>query len=200
MSKINHIILPQNYEFVRDRIAEIITDELHNQLLLTGEYDIDAEVYVERTTPFDESELPAVNICLDSGSWGNKHQGSVVGTYIFNIDCVTSAKATKSGPGDTASTIKSQRIAGLCRSILEDPIYKTLGFTPPFISKTFCSDIKFGSAGSPDAKNIVVSRISFHTVVNETSDLIIPNLIEGYQTVVKIDNTSKGYFYQGENY
>lgn len=200
MPKISQIILPQNYEFVRDRIAEILTDELDHQLALTGDYDLDVLVDVERSTPFDESELPAVNVSLDLGSWGNKHQGSVAGTYIFNIDCITSSKSTQDKAGDVAASVKTQRIAGLCRAILEDPLYKTLGFTAGFVIRTFCNDMKFGTAGSPDAKNTIVSRITFNVQVSETSKLTIPNLIEGYDTTVKIDNTSKGYFYQGENY
>lgn len=200
MSKIDQIILPQNYEYVRDRIAEILADELNGQLLLTGDYDLDVEVVAEDTTVIDESELPMVTVSLDAGSWGNKHQGSVIGTYVFNVDCITSSKSNQNRAGGTASVVKAQRLAGLCRSILEDPIYKTLGFVPPYISRTFCSDIKFGKPGATDANHTNISRITFNVLVNETSKLKIPLLIEGYQTTVKIDNTSKGYFYQGENY
>ena len=199
MAKINNIIPPQNYEFVRDQVADILNDEIGNQVLLTGDYDQDAEVYVERNTPFNESELPAVNVSLDSGTWDNKHQGSVAGLYIINIDSVFNANTTRTEAGDTTASLEAQRMAGKVRAILEDPIYKTLGFVPPFISRTYCRELKIGSPNVPDMKNTIVARVALYVQVCETTPLKVPNLIESYVTTVRLGNSGRGYTYEGVN-
>lgn len=205
MSRIGHIITPQAFEFIRDRVANILQDELDNQFLLSYDPSLDIGVEIERNTPFDESDLPAINVSVDAGTWANKHQGCTTGTYQINIDTVTSGSASPGKSGDSVSAIKGHRIAGLVRCILEDPQYKTLGYSTvppnkPFVVRVYCSDIKFGNSGAADANNQVTSRVVLTVEAIETADLIIPNLIEGYDTVVKMDNTSQGYFYQGENY
>lgn len=205
MSRINHIISPQAFELIRDRIAEIVQDELDNQLLLTMDYDLSVTVEIERSTPFDESELPAINISIDTGTWSGKHQGQARGSYVINIDCITSAPADDEKSGDSKSAIKGHRLAGIVRCILEDPQYKTLGYSTDapnksFIERVYCNDMKFGNNTQKDAYNQMVSRVIVNVDAIETQQLIVPNLIEGYDTVVKFDNTTKVYNWDGENY
>jgi hypothetical protein len=205
MSRINHIITPQAFEFIRDRVAEILKDELDNQFLMSYDADLDVAVEVERSTQFDESELPALNVMIENGAWGQKHMGSSVGTYLINIDAVTSSPATPTQPGDSSSAMKGQKLAGKIRCILEDPQYKTLGFSvlapgKPFIVRVFCSAMQFGTNHGPDANNQSTSRVVLTVEAVETADLLIPKLIAGYDTVVKMGNTSTGYAYTGENY
>lgn len=200
MSKITQVINRQAYEYIRDRILEILVDELDNQAIISYDADLEVNVFLEIANPLDKTELSAIVISLASGKYDNKHQGSVDGLYQFHIDCFTNAKTTAADAGDTISTVRLHKILGVCRSILEDPIYKTLGFVPPFIMKTFVGEINIATPNKEDASNTSMGRLLFNVVANETSKLIIPNLIEGYDTTVKIDNTGKGYFYQGENY
>lgn len=168
---------------------------------MTYEPDIDAEVFVERTKPYNHTELPAVNVSLDAGSYSNKDQrGGSTGTYNFNVDVYTCSKTTDDETGDVLSAIKCQRLMGLCRAIIEDPQYKTLGFVAPFIMSVFVSEIKLAQPEKDDAMNAMMGRVVVQVMVKEAPVLIVPPLIAGYDTTIKIDNTSEGYFIQGENY
>lgn len=197
MSKINYIIPAQGFELVRERIAAILIDEISNQVVLSYDTSIDAEVLIESINPQDKEFLPAINVSLATGTWLNQNQGSKDGTYIYNIDCYTNAPSTEDSAGDYLANAQLQKILGICRAILENPIYKTLGFTPPFIHRVFCSDINFANAGKNDALNSVMGRITFTVTVTENTLNPTPSLIEGYDTTVKIDTTDKGYYYSG---
>lgn len=185
---------------MRDRIADILYDELDIQSQLNYDTDLDVEVLIECTNPIDKTEASVIIVSLASGSYANKNQGGVDGTYTYNIDVFTNSKTTESTAGDKNAALKLQRLLGLCRAILEDPVYRTLGFAAPFISRVNCVDIKIADTGRDDAVNTAMGRLTFNVVLNESSKLLIPNLIEGYDTVVKLGETANGYSYSGENY
>lgn len=198
MARINGIIPVSYFERIRDRIGVILALEINNQLLLSGNYEIDADVYVERNIPFDKVQVPTVNVSLASGNYANKNQGSVDGTYEFFIDCYTSAKSNSGAEGDVRATIKLHRLLGICRAILENPVYKTLDFTPPGIQHTSCTSINIRSNQSMDALNNCMGRLSFKVVANETTELLTATLIKEFYTTVKIDTSDEGYVYYGK--
>ncbi len=200
MSKINQIINTQQFEFVRDRIFEILLDEIENQFILTGDYNLSISGFIERNSPIDKTELPAIVVSFAKADYNNKNQGNVDGTYLFHIDCYTNAKNSNGIDGDYLAQKNVHQLLGLCRAILEDPIYKTLGFTPPFVIKSAIIDLNIASGNKEDAMNTSMGRLGFSIMVNESSKLISPTIIESYLTSVKIDNTGKGYFYKGETY
>lgn len=205
MPQINSIIASQAFELLRDRIFEILVDEIENQFQLTGDYDLDIDVYKESSGPFDISQLPVVNVQFASGDWENRNVNSDDGTYQFNIDVHTAAKNTSAGAGDTSAAIKLQQILGVCRAILRNPKYKTLGFAvapsgTPFILRTFCANVNIAATGAQDANNTAMGRIVFTVQANEVVAFVEPDLLDGYETTVKIDETGKGYIWIGENY
>lgn len=199
MSKINDTLLPEAFEFIRDRIAEILIDELANQNLNHGNYFADVETFVERSIAFDKTELPCINVCVGNGGYSNQHQGQSQGDYIYFIDTHTNAKTDDDNSADKIAAIHAQRLAGLIRSILENPIYKTLGFVPPYISRRYMEKFEIGAPKQNDAMKSQMIRQYFHVSVAETSKLIVPSMIAGYDTVVKINNTNMGYQYTGNN-
>lgn len=200
MSLITQTILQQLFEYIRTRILQILVSELEGQFILTGDYDLQLNVFIERSNPLDKTEIDAIVISFAQGTYGNKNQGSVDGTYQYHVDCFTSAKSSLNISGDTAAQLKLHKIIGVVRSILEDPIYKTLGVNPPIIMKSFISEINIAASNKEDATNTSMGRITFNVVANETNKLIIPPLIEGYDTDVRINGSGQGYFYRGENY
>jgi hypothetical protein len=197
LSKITTVIPPQAFEVIRDRIGEILTDELNNQSILSYNPALDIIVTAERSNPYASTELPAINISLDNGQYGNKNQGSVDGSYVFNIDAYTNAKTSDAQGGDQKASIELQELLGKCRAILENSIYITLGFQNPFILRTICSAINIASSGANDAKNTMMGRISFTVTANEKTPFKVPALIDGYETQIKLSLTEKGYLYQG---
>jgi len=205
MPQINSIIANQAFEVLRDRIYEILFDELDNQFRLSGDYDLDVLVLKESSGPFDIAHLPVCSVSLATGDWGNENQGSDDGTYQFNIDIHTAAKNGPAGPGDQAATLLLHRLLGICRAILRDPKYKTLGYATgpgitPFIMNTKCSNFNIAAPGNQDANNTMMGRLVFTVRANEVIAFIEPDLIAGYDTTVKISDSEQGYVYTGENY
>ena len=200
MAKINTIIPTQNYELIRDRIAIILADEFQNQLFLTYDVDVDPVIFVERSNPFDKEELPAVNVSMAVGNFANKNLGSSDGTYQFNIDFYTRSKSNAATGGDIISTKKLHRMIGMARYILEDPIYKTLGFNPGFIMHTICTEIIIKQLDKDDATNTAMGRLIFTVKANESNRLLSPSIALGFDTKVTIEISNEGYYYVTNNY
>ncbi len=200
MSNIPAVIPPASFELIRDRILQILLIEFENQYLLTYDDALYLGVYIERSTPLDKTELNAIVISLFDGDYSNKNQGYVDGIYTFNIDCFSSAKSSQGISGDTLAMKDLQKIMRVVRAVLENPVYKTLNFTPGGINKTYISKISIGPSNKEDALNTSWGRLIFNVIAPETTSLITPALIGGYDTRIKIDNSGRGYFYEGNNY
>lgn len=195
---ITQIINPQSYEVIRDRIGDIILSELANQYTLTSDEDINATIFLERFIPFDHGDLPAVNIMLARGEYQSGSAAQQDGSYQFNIDCYAMAKTTATDGGDTLAAFRLQRIIGICRAILMDTKYKTLGYLPGFISAVKIVDLKISDPlNQGDASSIIMGRLTLNIKVNENFKFDTPNLIEGYDTSSKIGMTGKGYVFSG---
>jgi hypothetical protein len=199
MAKILGIIPAQSYELIRDRITLILGVEIANQFLLTSDDDIDAPVYMERYIPIDKTEPSIVNVCLASGNFDNKHQGCVDGNYIYNIDVYTRAETTSTDDGGTLSTTRLHKLLGVCRSILETPVYKKLEYDNiNFICSTGVKTINISDPqNNQDASGLMMGRLQFHVRVKETTELIEAAALAGQDTTVKLALTNKGYMYVG---
>lgn len=198
MSVIDVIIQPQVFEMVRDRIAEILAEEIANQYLLTGNEDLNVPVYLERFVPFDKTDLPAINVTLFQGDIGNQVAIQSGGNYRYAIDCHAMAINTDLQTADSAAMVKLQKLLGICRAILEDPKYKTLGYPmapEPIISRRYAETISIAAPNPQDAASTVMGRLSFVVVSTEKANLIIPPLLAGYETNMKLELTDKGYIF-----
>jgi hypothetical protein len=202
MANLNIEIPYQAFEVVRTRIWEILKDELHNQAVVSGDYELEPSVEIESTNPYiDKEEVPIVSVSLANGKYSNKHQGSSTGSYQYFIDVFTNSKIKENAPGDYLASVKMQRLLGLCRYILEDPVYKTLAFTPPFISRVFVSTIDIAANPQKDDTRFnSMGRLTLDVTVNEQNDLKVPPSIQGYDTNATIGNTGIGYTYSGNTY
>lgn len=199
MSEIKLPIPPQNYELIRDRIASILYIELENQWVLTYDRDLMLPVWVERTIPFDHTEAPCVNVSLASGVFDNEDGRGSDGTYQFNIDVFAKAAQAGTMNGDQLATMKVHKILGKCRAILKNNAYIRLSFTPPSISRTTVSSLAIAEAGKKDAEHVMMGRLVFTVRVPEDVELKTANLIDGYDTAVKMLLTDKGYVFSGDN-
>lgn len=200
MSKINIPIPSSSFELIRDRIATILKDELSNQYMISNYDDsIDAEVLIEAINPEDKEELPVVNVSLAADKFSLKdYAGEVKGSIVYNIDVYTNAKTDENAYGDYKSARALQRMLAFCRYILENPVYKTLGYTPPFIQRVYISDMNIANKGRNDALNSMMGRLTFNVEVNENVTLLNAQLIDGFDTTVKLANSSKGYFWDND--
>jgi len=203
MAKINYLIGKQGFERVRERLGEIITDELANQVTLDTQNpaDINAKVWAERGQAFDVSELPAINIILAKGNFDNEDSQTTDGTYTFMIDAYSSAASKDGKDGDFLTALKIQRMIGIIREVLCDHQYRTLGFAPGFIGHVDVNNISFPDPLQiHDAQSANVGRLQLTVRLIESATPEEPLLIGSFKTSVKISTTNKGYLFVGYNY
>jgi len=198
MSVINEIIGEQSFEVVRDRVGEILADELAYQGYLVDNNLFDATVYLERFVRFNASELPAINVSVARGALDNHDQESTDNTVTIFIECHAKAKSGTGVNGDTESVKRMQKLVGTCRAILEDSRYKTLGFAPPFVMNRHCSEMLFNVPVTDDSESTCMGRLVLSVRIPESNGLAVPRLLNGYQTTVKISTTEEGYIYLGQ--
>lgn len=127
------------FEIVRDKIAQILANEVANQMALATAaaedpalWDLD--IYLERANPWEkwlndvspDNFVPVVNVWFDSDAF-DKANGNVVFSQAaegtFNIDCYGFGISQDDGgtghiAGDEAAAKESHRAARLVRNIL----------------------------------------------------------------------------------
>lgn len=202
MGLIRNIIPPQADELIRNRIGAILKDEIDCQF---RQYNSDAfinDLWIERVHPFDPTELPAVNVSIPKGDYENSHQGSADGVYTFFVDVHTQSKSNEIDGGDTLANFQMKRLLGICRYILADPLYKTLGFTPgAFIEQVRITGFEIKpnyrdhNGMWAAALNSSMGRLVVAAKANQTNTLITPPLLATHTTQIRLDLTNKGYKY-----
>jgi len=195
MPVITNIIPEQPVELVRNRVAEILLDELDNQVSLFMNYDLDVDVDVESQNPYvDKVDMPLVSVSVLKGNLGNKHQGQQDGKYQLAVEVFTNAKSTAAQKADQRATFHLHKIMGAVRYILEDPKYKWLGYVQnTFIIRTFLSDFIIYESKKDDANCTIGGRWVLNFEVVESNTLITPQLADGYLTKAKLYLTAQGY-------
>lgn len=186
-----------NVEYCRDQIAIILKDNLDYQF--THGYNPDSDVQkviIEGSNPNDFTELSLINVGIDNIPYSDKNYGgAVTASAIINVDVYVKT-ATQSGTkGDSASRKKCTRLLSLCRYILEDPIYKTLGFAPGFIHGVMVESIGMADPEKYDTQNISMGRLVFSVILTENNSLLIGNTIEGQDTQNFIGESYEGFKY-----
>ena len=199
MPQIPAAIPTQAFELIRNRIAEILVDELPSQATFAGDPKLNATVYVERSVMFDLTEMPAVNVSVSRTAYSEQTQRNTDGEHTFTIDVHTSAKSTSTVRGDSLAAFRLQKLIGVCRGILEDSRYKTLGFAPPFIESRKVTSIEYAQPTDGDGTSSVQGRITFVVRAPDRNGVVTPELIAGYDTQVKLGLTEKGYIFTGDN-
>lgn len=196
MSRINHVIQPRAFEFIRDRIGAILADELAEQYGTFNVQEANATVTVEGDKVIDSTEMATVLVALSQDLLDNEHAGEARGRNTFNVDCFCRAKSTDAVDGAVLASYKAQRLVGLCYAILKDAAYDTLGYVPGFIQNVSIPKIGVGDPSEKDMMCTVMARMSVQVTANESTELFAPTLIQGYQTTVLVGgSTNAGYQY-----
>ena len=201
MAKINQIIQTQGYELIRNKTGEIIIIELFNQSALTYDEDLDATVYVERFISVSHDEMPVINISLANGTFDSFKQTNHDGKYIFNIDFYVNAISETDVNGnvieaDVSANFKLQKLMGVVKSIIMNPIYRTLDFAPPFIIGRTIDEMNIQDPNKfQEATSSVMGRLIMTVKCVETLELITPILLQQNNTNVKLALTDKGFRY-----
>lgn len=203
MAVITTIIGPQSYETIRDRVAIILQDECNNQLQLSGDYDFDIQVFLERTVRVNTSELdsgPLIVVSLAAGDYSNQDVTQTTGIYVYLIDVYTKAKTTATGAGDSRSRLRCQKILGLCRGVLEATQYLTLGFEPGFIMGRKINSLQIAEPEDTGADSMTRGRLILEVKAPESQVMGSTTLIDGSDTQMFIDITEEGFYFVNDNY
>lgn len=198
MSKINFAIPPRGFEIVRDRIFDILVDEIANQATLQADTSIAANIFVERVLPIDKTELPLINVSLSTGNFSNKSAPAGTATYTYNIDIYCNAKTNDDNFGDKRATFAMSKLAGICHYIFTDPQYRTLLFAAPLITRVSVNDlnIKDPATNGQDGLSTIMGRITLEIILTEDNELLASIQLASAVTSVKINETEKGLKYE----
>lgn len=197
---ITGIIPRQGFELVRDRIAQILLNEIYSQAART--YDADygiKKIFIERFTPINHSECPVINVKLNHGDYSHKDVKSVDGTYRYFIEITTNGKYTEEDEGDKRAKVRLHKLLGLCRAILDNPEYTTLSFPRPFIGNRHVESIIFDKPEEHSAESSCQGFLTLVVRLNETHNLPEGVLLESSLTKVQLKDTGSGYFWEFEN-
>jgi hypothetical protein len=198
MSLISQPIARRAYELIRDRICQILVEEIQTQEVLTYDTELQLKgdgVFMERMIPFDHTECPAINVGMERGDYSNYHLGQSDGDYRFFIEVNTSAVSKDGKRGDERSKVLCEKIMGVCMAIIDDPIYVTLGFAPGLIRHRHVESFVFAENTRQDSENVTMARVAVVVKAVESFKLQNASVASGYDTHVRIHDTDKGYFW-----
>lgn len=188
----------QGFELVGNRIAEILVEEIANQIAVQG-FEETVEGFLERIEPMDKSEDVMFSVAFREGDYEGQTQRDVQGNCMYFIDLFVSGY----GQGETAPSIVSKnklfRYLGLIRYILSSGKMPTLKFPPGLIGGKYIKKIildtdysNFGNHSNYDGAYIRFARIIYIVRVLENQSLWDGIPLEGNNTQITYENTTKG--------
>jgi hypothetical protein len=200
MAIIKEEIPQQSFELIRDRIGEILIEELTEQVESFYQEELLSDVYIERVIPIDKSELSVINVIFAGGKLNaeNVKDGNL--EYIYNVDVYTNSKSNANADSDKVSALKGQRMLGVCRAILRNSGYRTLGFTPgQVVTRVSIRDISVVENLKQDANSTYMGRLVVTVNAIERTSVLDGLDLQRSTTIYKIAETDKGYKFVKEN-
>jgi hypothetical protein len=198
---ITQAIPSQAFEVIRNRIGEIIANEFTAQKVITPSW-VKPTVWVERYYAFDsETQLPAVNVTFSGGSYLNENIVRSQAEYIYNINVSTASPSTSSANGDKLALLQMQKIVGMIRAILMNPIYVKLGYAnnAGIVISRRIESIRIGDKKDiQDALSDVVGQIVLVVNAIETTELGTGVEVQMVNSHVTLDESEQGLFFNAE--
>lgn len=193
MALITENIPVQGSEIVLNRLGAILFLEISNQVTQQSISD-EVQVYISSQNPYDKSSDVLINVRPDSVNFNGQTQEGMQGENIFNIDIFTQGRSTSVISGNTESKDKMQRYLGFVRYILASTKYKTLDLPYGLIGGVNVQSIQHDLTYNPDDANAIsFARLQVSIRINESQELWNTNPFEGLDTVIKLDDTEKGF-------
>lgn len=184
MSKIQNIIPERNFEIVRSKIVDILTDEFAEQFSLTSNPLFQATVFKERFIAFDKTELPAVLVYFSRDDFDSKITTQSKGDAVFGIEVHTKAKFTNSERGDTQASLDCDKLCGVIQYILDSPYYIRLDLSPGIVQSSIVDSIQIGKSDVADGISTVVGLISLRVRILEDNGALTSSSFEGSDTIM----------------
>lgn len=198
MAIITEKIPKQGFEQVVERIAEIILEEVSNQIDLQN-FDEDVDFYLERIEPFDKNEDVMISVAFREAQYDGYTNRDSQGEYIYFIDVFCSGMGVGNKPPSIVSKEKLFRYLGLLRYILSSSKFLTLGFPAGLIGGKYIKKItldtdysNFGNHSNYDGSFIRFARIMFLVRVQENQALWEGVTLQGNTTNIAYNDSAKG--------
>lgn len=196
MALINEVIGKDYFQLCRDNIASILLLELPNQSTLQDNEDLNfTKIWRDRKRLFNASEIPAINLSIESVNYGVKNRVQREANPIFNIDIYDSKVSTEDADADELLSESTWQIARTIQYILDNPVYATLGLSP-YVMHTEVSSIESGEAVTSEDNRCSILRIKFTVKTMSILQGATPIPYSQLTTVAKLEQTEKGFIYQ----
>lgn len=196
MALITEIIPIQGFETVQKRLGAILFTELSNQMILKGlENEEFFDVFVERSLPYDKGEDTVINVSANSTNYSGQNQAGTQGDTSFFIDLYVNGDSRSDKTGDEDSLDRLNFYIGMIRYIVCSTKYKTLDFPMTgLVGGVYLQQWqKDDNFLKQEASYFRFARLTVSVRVNENQELWSANPLEGMDTIIKINNTEKGY-------
>lgn len=198
MAIITEIIEKQGFERVDERIAEILVEEISNQIDLQN-FDDTVEYYLERIEPFSKEEDVMISVAFREADYDGYTTRDVQGSYMYFIDVFCSGMGIGDTPPSIVSKEKLFRYLGMIRYILSSSKFLTLGFPPGLIGGKYIKKItldtdysNFGNHSNYDGSFIRFARIIYMVRVQENQELWQGVPLQGNDTSITYEQSALG--------
>lgn len=220
-SIITNIIGAGNFEIIRSRIASILSDEIANQrVLIQAAIDLNppaseleelnfalsclpTKVYEQRFIKPQQNEKIVLNVYLNRDSLDQLTANeSQQGDTIYVVDAYFGSNSTFDANGDVLSSTKLQRLMAVCRTIIMDARYRTLGFDFELgiISHRSVRNLRVTMPDDQEynGTNLIRGVIDVNVSIVEDGNIIEGTELAAMDTEVKLSD-DKGFYFTCEN-
>lgn len=198
MAILSEAIPLQGFGLVANRIAEILVEEIANQVSMQG-FEENVEVFLERIEPFSKEEDVEITVVFKEGDFEGYTQQSSQGSYVYFVDLFCSGYGQEDILPSIVAKTKLYRYLSLIRYILTSGKMPTLLFPRGLVGTKYIKKIivdtdysNFGNHSNYDASYIRFARLFFVVSVYENQELWSGIPLEGNNTKINYENTSKG--------
>jgi hypothetical protein len=209
MSKLDYIIAQSNTEIVRAKIAEILADELSNQVTLIDaegsptddqlllKESIPSKIFDERFHRKTQGEGVYLNVILVSNPIGElTGNESQTDTVKYNIEYYSEAKDEGDDDGDKLASMKMQRCLMACRHILMSPHYIILDLPTGTVLSRVARNLQIIQPDNGvDTNYNINGMFTLEVKLTESQNRIEGVELQGNDTTHRLYDTDKGYYY-----
>jgi len=204
MASIDYVVGKPKHLELSKRIAEIIRDELDNQIDVLGNAALRRGDPSERTVRWEEDRMPGFEelpVIMVSFSQDREDAGSTVhreDTMRFMIDVYE--RGTHLGAdystGYNQANKHLQNMLGFIHQVIYHPNNRYLGFPKRFVNRIRHEETNvFEPATDKDSESVVSGRFEMICEVDREFTLNDPQSLNELDTKVRIDETDEGYYW-----
>lgn len=198
MAIITEKIGKQGFELVGERIAEILAEEVSNQMDIQN-FEETVDFYLERIEPFSKEQDVMISVAFREADYDGFTTRDSQGSYVYFIDLFCSSMGIGSIEPSTVSKEKLFRYLGLIRYILSSSKYLTLGFPSGLIGGKYIKKItldtdysNFGNHSNYDGSFIRFARVMYLVRVQENQALWDGISLDGNNTNITYNESALG--------